>query len=79
MVFDYLILLSLMPYSLAYLICKLRSGELSVIKFILHLLLQGMFCLDVVDTMYLTAIGEGKWKKAGSTAVQNLQQSDLSA
>lgn len=72
MVFDYLILLSLMPYSLGYLICKFRSGELSVIKFILHLLLQGMFCLDVVDTMYLTAIGEGKWKKAAVAVIMGI-------
>jgi hypothetical protein len=72
MVFDYLILLSLMPYSLGYLICKLRSRELSVIKFILHLLLQGTFCLDVVDTMYLTAIGEGKWKKAAVAVIMGI-------
>ena len=61
-----------MPYSLGYLICKLRSRELSVIKFILHLLLQGTFCLYVVDTMYLTAIGEGKWKKAAVAVVMGI-------
>lgn len=72
MVADYLVLLSLMPYSLGYLICKLRSRELSVIAFILHLLLQGTFCLDVADTMYLTAIGEGRWKKAAVAVIMGI-------
>lgn len=72
MAVDYLILLSLMPYSLGYLICKLRSRELSVVAFILHLLLQGTFCLDVADTMYLTAIGEGRWKKAAVAVIMGI-------
>ena len=28
--------------------------------------------LDVVDTMYLTAIGEGKWKKAAVAVVMGI-------
>lgn len=51
MVFDYLILLPLMPAvpRRLFFICKLAGT--SVIKFILHLW-QGTFCLDVVvDTM----------------------------
>lgn len=56
---DYLILLSFVPWGIAYFICLRRSGQMGVIMMLVNIALQFCFVLDVIDTIAVVSV----WKR----------------